>query len=601
VEERRSPAILASLALTLVAFGIVAYGPRLALPFSGDDYVYLDRVLHESFADVWSRHHVDFGWFRPWSRDFHFWIVAHVFGTSAVAFRCINLALWTGGMVLYAALVLRVAGPSIAAIATLGAATLALWATPLVWVSGVQDLWMLCFTMASLLCFVSGRMLWSVVALVGGLLSKETASVLPAIALCYCLIVDRMKFGQALWRVSTLGITVVAWVLLHPTLLHPSVSTFHRYAPPTPPTFILATVNLDRWPRPIDFVVADVVMCVVGAAILSGSLAWLLGRLDRTVTTSKAKRTPDAAAASALRSPRSLWVWGLSWGLIGVLPTLVPSTGWHPYYYCVGALGVWLAFAVWLRSRPSWAIAIVAVLAFVRGAVAWTASYDWGSEAYFVRSGKLLSLIHAELLREHPSLPSHTRVYMARVPNNIGLIAGQASALQVWYRDHTVTADFYNGYRPRTYAEPSGDDLFFRFDPDRILVEIVPGPENIGAAMAANPEWQDDHEKLSMLFLRSGDLDRAAEEFEKLSQLPNATQATMYASVCRLVQGNSTRSDSLLRSAQQGTSASWAEMVGWRERLVESMPGPARADATRRRSGSAPEGPPPSAARPSPP
>src|SRR5262249_30229301 len=152
----RSPAVLVGLALSLVAFALVAYAQRLALPFIGDDYVYLDRVLHESFAGVWSRQHVDFGWFRPWSRDLHFWILARLVGTSAVAFRCVNIVLWTGAMVLYGALILRVAGPSIAAIATLGSAALALWATPVIWISGVQDLWMLCFAMTSLLCFVTG-------------------------------------------------------------------------------------------------------------------------------------------------------------------------------------------------------------------------------------------------------------------------------------------------------------------------------------------------------------------------------------------------------------------------------------------------------------
>src|SRR5262249_27792189 len=156
-------------------------------------------------------------------------------------------------------------------------------------------------------------------------------------------------------------------------------------------------------------------------------------------------------------SNRSLWHWGLWWGFVGVLPMLVPSTGWHAYYYCIGALGVWLSFAVWAAARPRWATAVVACLTVLRGVMASTISYDWGSEAYLIRAGNILSIIRADLLRQHPTLPPNTRVYIARVPNNIGLIAGPTSALRVWYGDHTVNARFYNHYRPRAGSEPGGE------------------------------------------------------------------------------------------------------------------------------------------------
>jgi hypothetical protein len=58
---------------------------------------------------------------------------------------------------MYAAIVRRIASRRIATIATLGVASLALWGTPLIWISGGQDLWMLCFSMASMLLFITGR------------------------------------------------------------------------------------------------------------------------------------------------------------------------------------------------------------------------------------------------------------------------------------------------------------------------------------------------------------------------------------------------------------------------------------------------------------
>jgi hypothetical protein len=103
-------------------------------------------------------------------------------------------------------------------------------------------------------------------------------------------------------------------------------------------------------------------------------------------------------------------------------------------------------------------------------------------------------------------------------------------------------------------------------------MEIRHGSEDVASSMASNPDWQDDHEKLGMLFLKSGDVDGAAEEFEKLSLLPSGTQATVFASVCRMAQGDQSRSDSLLRSAQGRTRGSWDDMVAWRRSLLAAMP-----------------------------
>jgi hypothetical protein len=133
------------------------------------------------------------------------------------------------------------------------------------------------------------------------------------------------------------------------------------------------------------------------------------------------------------------------------------------------------------------------VLALLRGADSKTMSWDWG-EWFWLRSGSFLSAIRSELLREHPTLPPHTRIYLGRIPNNIGLIAGQSPALRVWYRDTTLNATFYSNYRPRGATAPKGEDLFFRFDSSQVLEEVVAGPEDIDAARRSNPEWEDDRE-----------------------------------------------------------------------------------------------------------
>jgi hypothetical protein len=168
----------------------------------------------------------------------------------------------------------------------------------------------------------------------------------------------------------------------------------------------------------------------------------------------------------------------------------------------------------------------------------------------------------------------HTRIYFARIPNNIGLIAAQQSALRVWYRDTTLSAQYYSAYRPRAAAEPPGQDLFFRFDSTevRALIEVVSGPEDVEAARRQNPEWDSDHEKLAMMFLRNGDARRAALEFEKLSELPARANAAVFASVCWSAAGDSAHADSLLGAAQVRMKAPRSEINKWARQLWATMP-----------------------------
>ncbi len=570
----RSWRVLGFLAIALAAFVIAAYGRYASLPFIGDDYVFLDRVLRSSFADLWSRHNADFGWYRPWSRDFHFWLVLHTAGLSPGAFRGFGFALWVGGLLLYAALVIRVAGVTTAALATSGVAALALWGSPLIWVSGSQDLWMLLFSMACLLLFVLGRHGLAAVALMGALLSKETAAIVPAIAAGYCILVERMGIVATLRRLGFLLLTILVWLFVHPTLLSGPREPRTAQAISIPVALIrtiLALVNLDRWPRPRDVGAVDVASWLITAAILTAAAAWLI-RGSKQPQLSRRKAPRPASTSPGAMPLAGWWHWGLWWGVVAWFPTLFPSTGWRAYYYGLGAFGMWLAIAVGLSARPRWALPAVAALALLRGPRAATPSWERGDESYLIRAGNILTIVRSELLRQHPTLAPHTRVFVARVPNNIGFIAGKSPAIRIWYRDSTLKADFYNGYRPRDASEPAGPDLFFRFDSVRVLVEVAAGPEDVHAGRARDPAWQEDHQNLALLFVRSGDLEPAAREFEKLAQLPGAEQAAMFASVCRMVEGDSIRSDSLLRAAQQVTGLPWRDMVMRREALRRNMP-----------------------------
>src|SRR5258705_1510493 len=96
--------------LLLLGFVAIRFGPTLGIPFLGDDYVFLDRTRDARVQDLWSLANADFGWFRPWSRDVHFWVLQHLFGPNETVFRATGLALWFAGLALYQRLVCALAG-----------------------------------------------------------------------------------------------------------------------------------------------------------------------------------------------------------------------------------------------------------------------------------------------------------------------------------------------------------------------------------------------------------------------------------------------------------------------------------------------------------
>src|SRR5437762_8561890 len=102
------------LALVLATFAAAAYGSALSLPFIGDDYVFLDETRDAKFLDLWSFKNVIFDWYRPWSRELHFWVLQRVAGFHEIAYRLFGVILWIVALSLYAALVRRLASTRVA-------------------------------------------------------------------------------------------------------------------------------------------------------------------------------------------------------------------------------------------------------------------------------------------------------------------------------------------------------------------------------------------------------------------------------------------------------------------------------------------------------
>lgn len=498
------------------------YGAALRMPFLGDDYSILDKVRSASFATLWERSRLLYYWYRPWSRELHYWVIERLFGTRELAFHLASFALWAGIMTLYFALARRLIGGRAAALACAGVAALAAWAGTLMWVAGVQELWMLFFGLLFLHAFARGATPAATLALALALLSKETAAVLPAIALAWALAVDRDPPGRALARIAPLAVLIVAWLAFHPWLraalagpLAGNTEVLGRPGPGgTAARFVLSLVNLEQRPAPAMGVWAALRGGLAGIALLVAFAAVAMF-LSAPAARGGARRHGVAAVASA-------------WTLFGALPLFVPSIGWHAYYGLLAALGAWLGLAAVLARRPAVALLVVALVATLRPLRADTPSWDWSSKAYQERAGFFLGGLRDDLLRKHPTLPPRSRAYFFRVPQNIGLMVGDGAAVRVWYRDSTLRAGFLSDYRPRAGAgaalssapaAPAGRDLFFRYDSTNTWVEIAMGAEDLDAARRANPEWEADHRTLALALGAAGDWKGAAGEIEKLARV----------------------------------------------------------------------------------
>lgn len=546
----KSPRALIGIALA--GFAFVAYGPDLTLPFVGDDFVFVDETMHAPFRSIWSRSNGAFRWYRPWSRECHFWMIQHLAGPSPLAFRLVGLALWFAALALYMRLLGKFMDRRSAWVAVIAAAALAFWGTPLLWISGSQDLWLLVWGLAFLVLVAEGRSVAAVPVLALALLSKETAAILPVVAAAYLSLICRAPWRAILSRTIPFVLVTGLWAWWHPylyaRLAHPLPSDAEALTRPSQSVIavknLLASLNLSLIPRPFEVSIADVLRTLLSAALLAVAVLVAIG----------AESPPRASKVQASRN-RSL-KFSAVWAAAGWLPTHLPSIAWHAYYGCLGALGIWAGLVLVIPRRLTIVMPIVVALALLRGADAKTLTWDWGNEWYLRRAGLLLQSIEHSMKSLEPSIPPHTRVYFARIPNNIGLVAGQGGAIRVWYGDSTLTADFYSHYRRRPVWMASGSDLFFRFDTLRVLTKIVEGPEDAASASALNEEWPDDHVKLAMLFLEAGEPQRAARQFEKLAQLEAHPEAILFGGVARELAGQQLMADSAYSLYGRRTGAS---------------------------------------------
>jgi hypothetical protein len=530
----------------LVCFA-TQYGGAFSQPFVNDDYFILEKVGRASLGAALARHPALFGWYRPVSRELYYWVVTNAAGPSSLVFHIISCSLWVAILLEYAVLLRRLGGVAPAVVAVAGVALSTLWAAPVYWAAGAQDLWMLVFGLAFLLAVSASRHALGLVFYCLALMSKESAMLLLPIGVGLSWFLQRRRGDALLICAWGLGLTAV-WSFIHPTLWSHLVGTAPVTAdlaalPSTPrliPRLLLSLVNLDVLPRP-DGGWLGVVPQIIGGALGAGVI--LL-----------AARTTKSSPQEAELSEGRYFTLSALWSLIGISPVLSRTVGFHTYYAILGLFGFWMLAGRLLARNMRWAVVALLLMSVLRSGAAATPSWDWGTQWYQVRAGNLLESIRARLFQLEPRVPANSRLFFGRLPNNVGVIAGNGPSIRAWYHDPSLSAFFFSDYSPRGLHGLIGRDYFFRFDTTRTLVELQTGPENLANAMASNPDWGDDHFKLASLFVQHGDLDLAGEEFGKLfSAFPNRLDCALYAAVTLQAAGRpASEFQSLYEQARHG-------------------------------------------------
>lgn len=512
----------------LVLFLFVRFRDAFGLPFLNDDYVFLDHVRGKSFGELWGFGQLAFHWWRPWSREFHYWWLQNAFGPVEWPFHLASLVLSAGVLAAYWALARRLAGAPAAAVAVAGVVTLPGWGLLLLWSAGAQDLWMIFLSLAALLAWHANRPGLAALIYAMALASKETAAPLPLLFLAHDMWVSRKSWPEAFMRLIPAAIIAFAWAISHPLLLGRVWGGAVAAPPPSPAAVppwtaairsALAVFSLDATPAP-EGGWRTVWWDATRSALLAVAFLELLARPDA--------RPSNILGGTPAARLRGALPFAAVWWAVGTLPLLLPGLGWHAYYAHFAALGAWIGIGRLLARQSGVAMALIGALAVIGAGRAATPSEDWGEASYQRRAGAYVKDLKQKLLTAYPKLEPNARLWFVRIPNNVGFLAGTGPAVRVWYRDPTLQAGYYSAYAPRPAGAASGPDHFFRVDESGRFLEIRRGAADDTASVAAtaaadsierreNPRWQTDRLSLASALASGSDWRAAAAEFRRLA------------------------------------------------------------------------------------
>jgi hypothetical protein len=433
----------AVLALILLA---TAWLQRAALraPFFADDFLFLDQARNHTLWAALTGPDPIGNFVRPVGRQLHFWLLARASGESAVVFHAANLALFLGVVTLLFLVTRRLAGTVAAAFAAAFVALHYAADVPLLWASGSQDLLALVGALGAVALFLSGRRALAAVALLGGMLSKETVLFTPLVA---ALAARRAgePWRRSLVRAWPLGLAVAAWVALWGTSMLHSAGARGAVAL-SPAGAVAAFAHLLQVALGLEWRAGGALRFLT----LLPPLVPLALALAAVAFAGKERHSAAGAAAGPGFPPVAL---GLVWAVLGAVPVTAVAPVWSAYYYLFALCGAGLALGAGLAARSRVTVLVVLALLvwgsengrrldeFITAPGAWT-SQSHVNRRYVERSNSFVERYLGQMRAARPTLPPKSTVFFGGMPAFSGFQAGDGPLLRWAYRDSSLRSYF---------------------------------------------------------------------------------------------------------------------------------------------------------------
>ena len=443
--RRPSPVLPGPAVLALILLA-TAWLQRAALraPFFADDFLFLDQVRHRSLWAALTGPDPIGNFARPVGRQLYFWLLARTGGESALVFHAVNLALFLGVVALLFLVTRRLAGPVAAAVAAAFVALHYAADVPLLWASGSQDLLALAGALGALALFLSGRRSLAAVALLGGLLSKETVLFTPLVA---ALAARRPgePWRRSFVRAWPLGLAVAAWAALWVAVMlrSPGAREAVAWSPAGAAAAFAHLLQVApglEWRRGGESRLLTLLPPLVPLALALAAVGFA----------GKGRRGETGAAAAPGFPPALL---GLVWALLGALPVTAVAPVWSAYYYLFALCGAGLALGAGLarRSRET-TLVVLALLAwgsengrrldeFITTPGAWT-TQSHVNRRYVERATSFVERYLGQLRAAHPTLPPRSTVFFGGLPAFCSFQAGDGPLLRWAYRDSSLRSHY---------------------------------------------------------------------------------------------------------------------------------------------------------------
>lgn len=395
------PRLVEAAAISLVlAASVWVFRGAFRCFFVQDDFAWLVLSRFHSFGE-YARCFFRFnpaGTYRPLSQETFFWLGQRIFGLWPPGFHMIGLAAHLAGVLLLYTLLRRFFSPLPALAGAFCYAVHGAHQISLYWVSAFPELLAMVFILAAVLLFVRfdrgnarSAYVLSLIAMLLGIMSKESTLTLPLILAAYCFLFARSR---------------ILWVLPHFALSG---------------AYLLLRL-LARMPMaPYDL--------TFGRQTAESFIAYISWMAGVSATTVQADLTRDVEAAYRLIAPgfaivilglflvsrsKRVAVFSLLWTAFALQPVLYFSSHSYPYYLAPALAGLSLQIASALpplREFTDWNRWAPALLA--AGVVAWlsVATIDRDGEWWIQRAAARRELVN-NLLAIDRQVPESGTAYM---------------------------------------------------------------------------------------------------------------------------------------------------------------------------------------------